>query len=551
MVAVQQRRVLRARLRCAWPEDARHGGVLLADALRTASLPDSGRLIVFRRVNLGRLSARSSATAWSRRLEKELQTLADRAVAFTEPAADRAPTVWFPDDWQPAIELAIRLVRGADATGWFWSAAVPGWRPGLPESAAASLVFRQLATRGGAPATLALAQRLHREGGLFTFAGWLSEADLVAWATPKRPTTSQSEEHRARVAGASLALVPRVWRERLSALAATAGSQSARTIWVIAGLLSTRGVAPPEAAELRELASRIATSLAGLPARHPSPQSMADMPAEAVRGPEPSSSVAEPAIIREAIPETASATRGPLSPTMAGGLLFTLNLLGRLGWPTWLGEPDRAFAGAVTLRLWQTLADRFALPADDALRSWLREPRPPPDTASTAQSAQVSIIRTDPFSFSFRAPRLAELAGRRLVVRPGMVRVAGRPGWRLLVDGSGRLPLAAWARGQRSFNRPLTGVRRREPAWPAPVDPLIAALALGAHRLCRRATGLGLRTLALRPARLSWTETHVDVHFRLDQADVRIRRAGLDFNPGWVPWLGRVITFHYGETPPT
>jgi hypothetical protein len=24
-----------------------------------------------------------------------------------------------------------------------------------------------------------------------------------------------------------------------------------------------------------------------------------------------------------------------------------------------------------------------------------------------------------------------------------------------------------------------------------------------------------------------------------------VRLAGLDINPGWVPWLGRVVTFHY------
>jgi hypothetical protein len=37
----------------------------------------------------------------------------------------------------------------------------------------------------------------------------------------------------------------------------------------------------------------------------------------------------------------------------------------------------------------------------------------------------------------------------------------------------------------------------------------------------------------------------VDLFFRLDQIDVRARLAGLDRDPGWVPALGRVITFHY------
>jgi hypothetical protein len=24
-----------------------------------------------------------------------------------------------------------------------------------------------------------------------------------------------------------------------------------------------------------------------------------------------------------------------------------------------------------------------------------------------------------------------------------------------------------------------------------------------------------------------------------------VRLAGLDINPGWLPWLGRVVSFHY------
>ena len=35
--------------------------------------------------------------------------------------------------------------------------------------------------------------------------------------------------------------------------------------------------------------------------------------------------------------------------------------------------------------------------------------------------------------------------------------------------------------------------------------------------------------------------THV-VHEHLD---LDIRRAGLDIDPGWLPWLGRVVRFRY------
>jgi hypothetical protein len=93
-------------------------------------------------------------------------------------------------------------------------------------------------------------------------------------------------------------------------------------------------------------------------------------------------------------------------------------------------------------------------------------------------------------------------------------------------------------------------------------DPMFAALALApdsrpppdlgrwllaANRLALRGAKLNLRTLVGRPALVSLSATHVDVFFRNHEADVRIRRAGLDLNPGWVPWLGRVIAFHFNR----
>ena len=39
----------------------------------------------------------------------------------------------------------------------------------------------------------------------------------------------------------------------------------------------------------------------------------------------------------------------------------------------------------------------------------------------------------------------------------------------------------------------------------------------------------------------------VDISFSLSDVDVRVRRAGLDLDPGWVAWLNRVVTIHYLE----
>lgn len=54
-----------------------------------------------------------------------------------------------------------------------------------------------------------------------------------------------------------------------------------------------------------------------------------------------------------------------------------------------------------------------------------------------------------------------------------------------------------------------------------------------------------LASLVLRHGRLDVTATHADLHLPLASVDVALRRGGWDIDPGWVPYLGRVIRFHY------
>lgn len=95
-----------------------------------------------------------------------------------------------------------------------------------------------------------------------------------------------------------------------------------------------------------------------------------------------------------------------------------------------------------------------------------------------------------------------------------------------------------------------------DPAWrlgtpPPPGEPAVAAAAwlAACRRRLRLQAGIGPASLCLRPARLDLTSTHADVWLGMDQTDLRVRRAGLDLDPGWVPWFGRVVRFHYGPRP--
>ena len=51
------------------------------------------------------------------------------------------------------------------------------------------------------------------------------------------------------------------------------------------------------------------------------------------------------------------------------------------------------------------------------------------------------------------------------------------------------------------------------------------------------------------PARVIATASHWDIYFPLQSVRLDLRLVGWDINPGWLPWLGRVVSLHYAEQP--
>jgi hypothetical protein len=76
------------------------------------------------------------------------------------------------------------------------------------------------------------------------------------------------------------------------------------------------------------------------------------------------------------------------------------------------------------------------------------------------------------------------------------------------------------------------------------VPPLLLASLLTEIETLYRPDGPWLLPLR-QPGRVLATETHLDLDLATIEIDVELRLAGLDLDPGWVPWLGRVVAFHY------
>lgn len=52
-------------------------------------------------------------------------------------------------------------------------------------------------------------------------------------------------------------------------------------------------------------------------------------------------------------------------------------------------------------------------------------------------------------------------------------------------------------------------------------------------------------TIARRDGHIHYAPGWIEAHLVADEVDVAVRRAGLDLDPGWVPWLGTVVRFVY------
>ena len=231
------------------------------------------------------------------------------------------------------------------------------------------------------------------------------------------------------------------------------------------------------------------------------------------------------------------------APSACAGLLFLIRALETLGIREWLRRHPAALTHQVPERILLALA---GAKADDPMAAAL--------LAGGDRLSAWDAAEAIPFTVP---PAWRPLWGRRPV---RMRRIAGdAPGWRILEDAAGRMPLGLWRVGEggdvrarvRSVLRALLGrdqrVRRGAPRVPGPgaATQMIAAWCQAARRWCRRYARLPAHAIAARPGQVRATATHIDVFLPLGDAAAHVRAAGLDVDPGWVPWLGRVVLFHY------
>lgn len=490
------RRVRRVALRAPSEPMVRRGAVLLEDALRTASWPldTPGSLVVVRRLDVGAIDPDESPSALSTRIEARLRELSARVVAARAPEASHADVVRFADPLEPAVMLAEHASRTSAAPPWFLLRAVPSARPelGAMQWLRAALAAA-IETTPAAPAAMvdALLARGSADA-LFAVLEARDGAQLLASL------------------GLSALSAPR--REQPADVSASPRSEVGET-------LASHGRDDAPEALGRRVLSHVSKEFREALVRRVASWGVDDarslwLAALALLARTPSLSVSPRlvvfarALLDEAARAAPASTRSPLVPsstqrkslspsqpspiegveTAWGGLLFFVPLFVRLGMDAFLDAHPALAEAAFPAHLLGHLARRLDVPLDDPALVAIGAPETPlPDVAITAPEALLRLAGSSPFA------------------RPN---------------------------GSTSH----------------------AALALfhaALRRVVRRGARIGLRAMVERPARVWASRTHIDVALDMRRVHLGLRRIGADLDPGFVPWLGRVIHFHYriGEEP--
>lgn len=186
------------RLRGSDEAVVRHIALRLEDALRTASLPEAGgRMVLVRRLALGRIPRDAAPQTLALGLERHLAALVARCLPASDHDADTAPVVYFRDTLEAHSELALRLLAGAPVDAWYWPLAVPAWQRGMPVAEALRRLAHSLAAQPEAPTALPLwAAALVRAGHAEQLVAALGTNDVtllartagIHWATPADET---------------------------------------------------------------------------------------------------------------------------------------------------------------------------------------------------------------------------------------------------------------------------------------------------------------------------------------------------------------------------
>ena len=553
------------------------GAILLEDALRTASLPEAerARLLIVRSFNIGIIRSSQSPASLALRIERQFRLMRGGAVYALDPAARRSEAVYFQHDTEPLILLSVKLARGEPVDEWFWPLAVPLLRTVASKEEALRLLLFS-ASEQGAGRIIHLLGELLAAGVLDSLLATLKPTDGQAlsracgWTEPLAPPLRDTS-----YAPLKSMEIPARWQALLLDWFTRWGACDPRSVWLAAVALAA--LKPLRLAEanlvrraqelIRQVTadsfeteahtekgsqagsktfdSLVETENGSLVSAEddnlaPPDEELAPASSREALDTEPRQDDRDIALARtlikaeeDELPLSTAGVRDCL-PTDYAGFYFLLPLMSRLGISELLRTHEHLIELDFPRRLLRHVAASVCVPEDDPIMRPLLEGREVEDTPAARCEFVMPLGWSEEFNGS------GPLVKRK---------AAGHGGAHLLFDEAEQLALALWhGKASRAVRQLMAGASLRKGA-PLRVESeiivLLDAWLVAMRRWLMRYAELELDEVVCRRGSIMATRTHLEVFFDLGKADVSVRRAGLDLDPGWVQWLGRVVLFHY------
>jgi hypothetical protein len=462
------------------------------ESLRLTSLPgeDQGRLYCIRRLRLPPFNAHNEPTDWNERCGRRLIEAAHSAVHAIDPRAAHADVVFFDDAQQPFRLLIERLLAGDAAREWFWPRAT-GVEFVTPNRLAQTLDRWRTQPGGWACVARTLLPTID-SGAARALVETISPTTARTWLTPfateRAARTPDRLDPPVRVSS----------RRLLDDVRGKFGSADSRVLFfAVLAVLEASPAMTPDIETLRSVVDR-----ADDDARH-------------------------------AIGGSAGNDRSDL------------------------GERDRGSVTPVTPDSSPTVTDSPTQRVrHDRERRVLRVnkvalgesvPNEPTDYAGFYFLLNVLRHLDVEAALSANPELLTTHFVSRVLLRTAMTCGIGvdDPILQPLVDDMSELPAKRPA-DPVVVPAMLAGFRRLHPS--ADISERLWLYAV--RRWCRRIAHVRAGDIVKRPGRIRQTPASIDVTMPMSAVELDIRRAGLDINPGYVLWFGRVVHFHYVEGEP-
>lgn len=419
------RTVQHLHLRAPSAPAAVHAVHRLEDALRCASLPDTGeRLLLVRRLHLGRLPEGLSSQSLSLLIEQRVAAMAGEWVRGDDERAARSDTVCFASRLQAAQAALHRHAMGLALDAWYWPLALPG--VALQASPGAFLVQLLEAVSQWREAAAALPALVGSVQAPVTQRWWREHLPL-AWRERLAPAVLPESrpvgtpQHAVAPSDATAVGTDATPERGLVPMATVHTPEEA-----MRNVGSAAHLEHPPHRRARTVAARRAPRAKGQPTASGKPTG----PSLLSKGHEPSSwaedawprsvpvasalEAVEPARLVELPGAAAAGLVFEAHATGAGGVLFLWPVLERLGFAAWDTDHPDTWLGPSVLKL---ALQRLRVPDTDPAWAMLASLPVPSEAAEGSEQRAAQWLQ----ACRHRARRELRIGLASLVLRPGWV----------------------------------------------------------------------------------------------------------------------------------